>query len=116
MFGVWAYFTAVVFTSFSVLSTNMEKQCCFLYFQTPGVDEKSRTFNAVEFDVQVYGLLLRYNVRNQADTENPYKLTIVDSVEPSSDKFYTLSMNGLVCSTKDRTEFVTVEQFERQYM
>ncbi|CAM9285898.1 unnamed protein product [Ectocarpus sp. 6 AP-2014] len=52
----------------------------------------------------------------KADAENPYKLTIVDSMEPSSDKFYTLSMNGLVCSTRDRTEFVTVEQFERQYM
>eukprot|EP00903_Cladosiphon_okamuranus_P017642 g16249.t1 len=51
-----------------------------------------------------------------ADSENPYKLTIVDSVDPSSDKFYTLSMNGLVWSTRDRTEFVTVEQFERQYM
>lgn len=52
----------------------------------------------------------------QAETANPYKLTIVDSVESCSDKFYTLSMNGLVCSTRERTEFVTVEQFERQYM
>lgn len=77
---------------------------------------EARTFDAVAFDVLMYGLLLRYNVNYQADTENPYKLTIVDSLEPSSDKFYTLSMNGLVCSTKDRTEFVTVEQFERQYM
>lgn len=52
----------------------------------------------------------------QADPENPYKLTIVDSVESRSDKFYTLSMNGLVFSTRDRTEFVTVDQFERQYV
>ena len=50
------------------------------------------------------------------DAENPYKLTIVDTVESCPDKFYTLSMNGLVLSTRDRTEFVTVEQFERQYM
>lgn len=53
---------------------------------------------------------------NQVDEENPYKLTIVDTVESCPDKFYTLSMNGLVLSTRDRTEFVTVEQFERQYM
>lgn len=52
----------------------------------------------------------------KAEAENPYRLSIVKSVESCSDKFYTLSMNGLVFSTKDRTEFVTVEQFERQYM
>lgn len=61
-------------------------------------------------------MTLTTNLGNQADTENPYKLTIVDSVDPSSENFYTLSMNGLVWSTRDRTEFVTVEQFERQYM
>eukprot|EP00904_Undaria_pinnatifida_P005405 jgi/Undpi1/1995/HiC_scaffold_12.g05382.m1 len=52
----------------------------------------------------------------KVDEENPYKLTVVDTVESCPDKFYTLSMNGLVLSTRDRTEFVTVEQFERQYM
>lgn len=52
----------------------------------------------------------------QTDTENPYRLTIVDSVEACTDNFYTLSMNGLVFSSKGLTEFVTVDQFERQYM
>ncbi|CAM9257500.1 unnamed protein product [Scytosiphon promiscuus] len=52
----------------------------------------------------------------KANTDNPYELTIVDSVDPALDNFYTLSMNGLVCSAKHRTEFITVEQFERQYM
>lgn len=57
-----------------------------------------------------------FSLAKQVDAENPYKLAIVDTVESCPDKFYTLSMNGLVLSTRDRTEFVTVEQFERQYM
>lgn len=66
--------------------------------------------------LQVSNLRFRLRLAMQASTDNPYQLTIVDSVDPSLDKFYTLSMNGLVCSARDRTEFITVEQFERQYM
>lgn len=51
----------------------------------------------------------------QAEHQNPYKLSIVDSVEAYTDKFYTLSTNGLVFSSGGRTEFFTVDQFERQY-
>ncbi|CAM9656208.1 unnamed protein product [Ascophyllum nodosum] len=52
----------------------------------------------------------------KAETENPYRLSIVDSLGSSSDEFYTLSTNGLVFSNKDRTEFITIRDFEQQYM
>lgn len=84
-----------------------------LLFAVPSTTQKISTSLASRTSART---ALPTNLGNQADSENPYKLTIVDSVDPSSDKFYTLSMNGLVWSTRDRTEFVTVEQFERQYM
>eukprot|EP00953_Heterococcus_sp_UTEX-ZZ885_P008690 5180-Heterococcus_DN1.PRE.1 len=51
----------------------------------------------------------------KAAADNPYKLTIVDSVDSANETYYTLSQNGLVYSYSGKTSFTTVEQFEREY-
>ncbi|CAM9591886.1 unnamed protein product, partial [Phaeothamnion confervicola] len=49
------------------------------------------------------------------DSSNPYRLSIVDNIDAERDAYCMLSATGLVFCRGGRTEFVTIEAYEREY-